>query len=157
MRHKWHSQHAKKKNRRHIRHKASHLRLKFCSSGSISQILSTSLERLCDHFSHTEVCPTEMGCNYYPGIRRAGYSFPVCLASRGVYPASIVTSGAVGSYPTFSPLPSFGRTLARRYFLCGTFRPPSLVARRLPLSRDALPYDVQTFLYKLAPTAVART
>ncbi len=40
------------------------------------------------------------------------------LAPDGVYPASAVTLGAVGFYPTISPLP-----LARRYNFCGTFHP----------------------------------
>ena len=31
------------------------------------------------------------------------------LAPDGVYPASAVTLGAVGSYPTLSPLPSFAK------------------------------------------------
>jgi len=38
------------------------------------------------------------------------------LAPDEVYPATPVTSGAVGSYPTISPLP-----IARRYIFCGTF------------------------------------
>ena len=37
---------------------------------------------------------------------RAGTLLLLCLAPRGVYTASIVTYEAVGSYPTFSPLPS---------------------------------------------------
>ena len=59
------------------------------------------------------------------------------LAPRGVCLASAIADGAVGSYPTFSPLPSsrsirrhlegfppsYHRdALRRRYFLCGTFR-----------------------------------
>ncbi len=39
------------------------------------------------------------------------------LAPDGVYPAIAVTSHAVRSYHTISPLP-----LARRYIFCGTFR-----------------------------------
>jgi hypothetical protein len=70
------------------------------------------------------------------------------LAPRGVCLASGITAGAVGSYPTFSPLPAL-RTirrhpegfppgyqrvaLRRRYILCGTFRS----ARAAPDSRPA--------------------
>ena len=61
------------------------------------------------------------------------------LAPRGVFRASCVTTQAVGSYPTFSPLPndaSESKTsrrfflrdatvlLRRRYILCGTIREP---------------------------------
>src|SRR4051812_37898957 len=41
------------------------------------------------------------------------------LAPAGVYRAASVASRAVGSYPTFSPLPIAGRSV-----LCGTFRQP---------------------------------
>ncbi len=59
------------------------------------------------------------------------------LAPRGVFLASVIAAGAVGSYPTFSPLPAsrsirrppegfpsvcHRETLGRRYILCGTFR-----------------------------------
>src|SRR5438067_2131891 len=68
---------------------------------------------------------------------RAGSSLLFGLAPRGVFRASGVTTGAVGSYPTFSPLPNvaciFGvpqvslrdchrAALCRRSILCGTFR-----------------------------------
>jgi len=71
------------------------------------------------------------------------------LAPRGVCRAPDVATGAVGSYPTFSPLPSsrtirrhpegfppgYHRdTLRRRYILCGTFRD---VCRRRVLTRPA--------------------
>jgi hypothetical protein len=45
---------------------------------------------------------------------------PVYLAPDWVYLASSVTLGAVGSYPTFSPLPPSLR--GRRFILCGTVR-----------------------------------
>ena len=41
------------------------------------------------------------------------------LAPAGVYRAATVTSDAVGSYPTISPLPTPKR---RRFVFCGTFR-----------------------------------
>ena len=44
------------------------------------------------------------------------------LAPNGVYRAASLTLGAVGSYPTFSPLP---QASLRRFILCGTFRQPS--------------------------------
>ena len=44
----------------------------------------------------------------------------VYLAPDWVYRASLVTLGAVGSYPAFSPLPLSLRR--RRYLLCGTIR-----------------------------------
>jgi hypothetical protein len=77
---------------------------------------------------------------------RAGSPLLFGLAPRGVFRASDVATGAVGSYPTFSPLPMrnreavsankarYGKTsrrfflrdvtelLRRRYLLCGTFR-----------------------------------
>src|ERR1019366_8228572 len=41
------------------------------------------------------------------------------LAPRGVFPAGRITSAAVRSYRTISPLPHLA---ARRYIFCGTFR-----------------------------------
>ena len=41
------------------------------------------------------------------------------LAPNGVYRAVDVTADAVGSYPTFSPLPPLAR---RRFIFCGTVR-----------------------------------
>ena len=43
------------------------------------------------------------------------------LAPNGVYRAASLALGAVGSYPTFSPLP---RPKSRRFVFCGTFRQP---------------------------------
>ena len=53
------------------------------------------------------------------------------LAPRGVYPATAVTSGAVRSYRTISPL-----SLTRRYRFCGTVRQftlPSYSLARYPM------------------------
>jgi len=44
----------------------------------------------------------------------------VYLAPDWVYHASLVTLGAVGFYPTFSPLPFSLRR--RRFIFCGTIR-----------------------------------
>jgi hypothetical protein len=50
------------------------------------------------------------------------------LAPNGVYRAIDVTADAVGSYPTFSPLPA---PLARRgrFIFCGTFLEVTLTGR----------------------------
>src|SRR3954453_16775003 len=45
------------------------------------------------------------------------------LAPAGGYPATTVTSGAVGSYPTVSPLPgSRANPRSGRFLFCGPFR-----------------------------------
>ncbi len=41
----------------------------------------------------------------YPRLKAGPTSRLFCLAPEGVYPATDFTAGAVGSYPTFSPLP----------------------------------------------------
>jgi len=79
----------------------------------VSRILSIPSPRgvkLYDHLSYpTEVrhLPCRM-VQLIPGdSKRAGTLPLLCLAPRGVYRASSVALGAVGSYPTFSPLPPF--------------------------------------------------
>ena len=62
------------------------------------------------------------------------------LAPRGVFRAGRITSAAVRSYRTFSPLP---RPKARRYIFCGTFRRTFRSAR--PLA-GTLPCGDRTFL-----------
>src|SRR5271170_4000404 len=69
------------------------------------------------------------------------------LAPCGVYPASVVTAGAVRSYRTFSPLPS-PLTRRGRYLLCGTSRLTALKPRSRTLS-GTLPCGVRTFLSRL--------
>ena len=61
------------------------------------------------------------------------------LAPDGVYRAPLITLGAVGSYPTFSPLP---KKLLRRFIFCGAFR------RVTPPGRYPAPLlcGVRTFL-----------
>ena len=68
------------------------------------------------------------------------------LAPRGVCHAGDITAAAVGSYPTFSPLPArepcrhpegfppvcHRVTLRRRYLLCGTFRDAAAYATMSP-------------------------
>ena len=91
------------------------------------------------------------------------------LAPRGVCRASAVASGAVGSYPTISPLPDvsalvgrargFPRTCHRgrthrRFIFCGTFRSGDWSAQAVSLYYQirplalpgALPCGVRTFL-----------
>lgn len=63
------------------------------------------------------------------------------LAPSGVYHAIVVTTDAVSSYLTFSPLPRF---TPGRYFFCGTFRIPKKEPRELP---GTLFCGVRTFLY----------
>ena len=60
-----------------------------------------------DHFSsRSGRDPAGAGCDYYPGILVGRATLPLfCLAPRGVCRAPSVAVGAVGSYPTFSPLP----------------------------------------------------
>ncbi len=64
------------------------------------------------------------------------------LAPCGVYHAVGVTPNAVGSYPTFSPLPPFAR---RRFVFCCTGRPDALKHPSRTLS-GTLPCGVRTFL-----------
>ena len=59
-------------------------------------------------------------CDYYPevtlgfrlGIGQATRILLFCLAPHGVFRAPGLASGAVGSYPAFSPLPSGSRRKA---------------------------------------------
>gem|GEM_PF-3349268 len=68
--------------------------------------------------------------------RRAFLLF--CLAPRGVYLASFIAVGAVGSYPAISPLPFFALTSYEgRFLFCDTFHCPELPQnlRRLRAAR----------------------
>jgi len=65
------------------------------------------------------------------------------LAPAGVYPAASVTSRAVSSYLTFSPLPSLS---TRRCIFCGTFRRPSASLRAPRRYLAAHPNGARTFL-----------
>ena len=101
--------------------------------------------------------------------QRLGFLFG--LAPDGVFRASALALGAVGSYPTFSPLPaprppkvSPGRQSRprRSYFLwhypsksVATFR-PHLAPRRNGELRGITPCGVRTFLPRLAPEAILR-
>ena len=94
------------------------MRRKKGGSAFISRILcSPDLAiRECGHLSEgsRDPAPACAGCDYYPesSIRRSGRAsgplfLLLCLAPHGVFRASFLAVGAVGSYPAFSPLPSF--------------------------------------------------
>lgn len=59
-----------------------------------------------------------------PGVCGGQAGLPLlCLAPRGVYRAAVVAFGAVGSYPTFSPLPN--TLLAKCWAVCFLWHFPS--------------------------------
>ena len=80
------------------------------------------------------------------------------LAPDGVFRASALALGAVGSYPTFSPLPPLRRRSRGGLIFCGTIRRgasrrhrPCVSRRRLPCVgpgrlRGIAPFGVRTFL-----------
>ena len=81
------------------------------------------------------------------------------LAPDGVFRASALALGAVGSYPTFSPLPVSLAKLRRFKFLwhCPSASlaawPPACIPEQ-PGLRGIAPCGVRTFLPRLAPGAV---
>jgi len=97
------------------------------------------------------------------------------LAPRGVCHAGDITAAAVGSYPTFSPLPArepcrhpegfppvcHRVTLRRRYLLCGTFREPSQPGRgRSPgVTRRVYPeaHGRRIALPSIGPSSLSRS
>jgi hypothetical protein len=91
----------------------------------------------------------------YPRLWDGPSSLLFCLAPEGVFRAARLAAGAVGSYPAFSPLPSFAlASYGGRFVFCDTVRRP--VPRRgtkrlgLPCgSTSILPYGVRTFLSKV--------
>ena len=67
------------------------------------------------------------------------------LSPNGVFRAPSIALGAVGSSPTFSPLPcSFYPT--GRFIFCDTIRHSQFEPKTPSLSRGILPFDVRTFL-----------
>ncbi len=68
----------------------------------------------------------------------------LCLAPLGVYIATPVTLGAVGSYPTISTLPDLLRAIGGIFSAALSFR-LSFDSRSL-LSQGKLLYGVRTFL-----------
>ena len=96
--------------------------------------------------------------------RKRGWSGPLLgplfgLAPDGVFRASALALGAVGSYPTFSPLPASLAKLRRFKFLwhCPSAGlaawPPACIPDKSGL-RGIAPCGVRTFLPRLAPGAV---
>ena len=73
-------------------------------------------------------------------------SLPIWPCSRWGLPAMTVTSHAVSSYLTVSPLPVLGEPSHRRSFLCCTFRRDKRLAQVLP---GNVPYGARTFLEHL--------
>ena len=112
--------------------------------GPISRILSTVAERRRGlHFSQAA---RKWPAPPLPGLRRTrwdatnpglsdGPPSPLfSLAPDWVFRAAVVAFGAVGSYPTFSPLPGVSRLAASRtgrFILCDTVRHGAL-KRRAP-------------------------
>ncbi len=102
-----------------------------CGERPVSRILSGDLRLRDDHFSGTAVAgrlkrPTRESKR--DGQPRSGSKDPFPplygLSPDGVYHATDVTAGAVGSYPTVSPLPRTGvasHPAGRRSILCCTF------------------------------------
>src|SRR5215204_5155428 len=72
------------------------------------------------------------------------------LAPTGGYRATAVTSGAVGSYPTVSPLPFEALRLLGRSVFCGPWSSP-FGAQALP---GSLPCGARTFLGHPAAPAI---
>ena len=81
-----------------------------------SQPISRVLSRTVIHLG----CKSPCSSSNLPRNRAGHASVPLFdLAPGGVYHATSVTSCAVRSYRTFSPLPAIS---GRRYIFCGTFR-----------------------------------
>src|SRR5690242_19331609 len=106
---------------------------------SSSPGIATGIQQPTRGFSSTMAFATANGACFLSKTRsasRAGSPLLFGLAPRGVFRASGVATGAVGSYPTFSPLPTMqacedvaqvylrdATVLDRRRFIfCGTFR-----------------------------------
>ena len=122
---------------------------------AVSQILSTAGRnlQLDAHLSIPQAeSPPKRGAAY-PGSLDGPPDPLFCLAPDWVYPASIVTFGAVSSYLPFSPLP---QASPRRLFsvtLSVTLGCPHAP----PLSQGFLPYGVRTFLSSPKEQANAHT
>ena len=115
----------------------------------VSRILSSLLSQRCTIIYLTpQLWRTSLAgwCDYYPGILIGRATLPLlCLAPRGVYHASSVTLGAVGSYPTISPLP--WHSWERRAVCFLLHFPSDRLEPAVPCySQGALPYGVRTFL-----------
>lgn len=114
---------------------------------AVSRILSAPFSRTKERIIY--LCSQYPKPGRFPGPRSGpllGFLFG--LAPDGVFRASAIALGAVGSYPTLSPLPA-GPKPGRRSVLCGTFRrlvlhqPPACIPCGL---RGVAPCGVRTFL-----------
>ena len=101
--------------------------------GPVSRILFHALRRFGRHFSRPVArpagrlagCPAKPPTAAYPRLWGGPPSRLFCLAPDGVFRAADVAVGAVGSYPTFSPLPSTARLSpgdGGRFVFCDTVR-----------------------------------
>lgn len=118
-----------------------------CKPGSVWQV---SLRG--DHSSGTPVAGRLTQPTRTTGLETAGVasaSFLFGFAPGGVYHAGPVAGSAVGSYPTFSPLPE---AHLRRFDLCGTF-PKVTLAGRYPAPSF---HGARTFLPCKSARAAAR-
>ena len=114
--------------------------------------------RMCAHLSMPPgaAFPPERDATYpEPSDGPPGSLF--CLAPDWVCPASFVTSGAVGSYPTISPLPRVPLSETRGGIFSATLSVTPSLPDAPPLSRGILPCGVRTFLSSFARQANART
>ena len=127
---------------------------------SSSPGIATGIQQPTRGFSSTMAFATANGARFLSKARsasRAGSPLLFGLAPRGVFRASGVATGAVGSYPTFSPLPNVASILGvaqvslrdchsaafrRRSILCGTFR-DAVVAASLPRHFNLVPWRYQ--------------
>ena len=120
------------------------------SRWTVSRILSPGRSRDDGHSSRPRIAarlkrPTRKCWRFEQKRAENRFSAPSLfgLAPCGVCPALAVTSQAVRSHRTFSPLPA--HEWARRYVFCGTFRRVDLnpLSQALP---GTLLFGVRTFL-----------
>ena len=99
---------------------------------SSSPGIATGIQQPTRGFSFTIAFAIAKGAHFRKKMgsaSRAGSPLLFGLAPRGVFRASDVTIGAVGSYPTFSPLPNVACISASLRFPCATatvLRPPAV-------------------------------
>ena len=110
----------------------------------------------------------------YPRVLSSRASSPLLfgLAPRGVFRAPGVATGAVGSYPTFSPLPGsacIAKTscrfpcrmppcsLHRRSILCGTFRDAVVAPGFSPALSTSSPDVIRRVALSRVPPTIPRT
>ena len=131
-----------------------------CGHSSRRRVAADTHQRPTRRFRHIAraALPHRADAQRPPGSWHSALPSLFGLAPCGVYPASVITAGAVRSYRTFSPLPDwpsrqspFGPAYprrsagSRRYVFCGTGRPRALTPTSRTLS-GTLPCGVRTFL-----------